>query len=409
MQQTPETTLTITRLGHLGDGIAEGPIYAPRTLPGEIIWGEVVAGQIASPKIVRSAPERIAPDCPHYRTCGGCALQHARADFVTEWKTGVIAQALSGQGLEAPFRAPHTSPIQTRRRAVFAGRRLKSGALVGFHARASDVITPVPHCLILHPDLVAALPLLEDLTARFGARKSVLALSLTRSETGLDLAVTGGKALERPDLAALAQWAGRAGLARLAWNGEIVAQAAPPAHQLGPARVTPPPGAFLQATEPAQAALQEAVVEAVGSARKIVDLFAGCGTFALPLAQRAEIHAVESDSAMLKALDQGWRSTPGLKRLTTEARDLFRNPLLPDELARFDAAVIDPPRAGAEAQTQALASSPLKRIAFVSCNPVTFARDARRVVEAGFRLDWVQMVDQFRFSPHVELAAQLSR
>ncbi|MGY6548540.1 MAG: class I SAM-dependent RNA methyltransferase [Roseinatronobacter sp.] len=401
--------VTILRLGHQGDGIAEGPVFAPRTLPGEIVTGDIADSRIASPRIVTPSAQRITPPCPHYRSCGGCALQHARDTFTRDWKESVIVQALAAQGLSAPLRPAHVSPLASRRRASFAGRRLKRGALVGFHARGSDVITAVPDCLILHPDLIAALPLLEDLTARWGSRKTTLTLALTHSDTGLDLAVTGGKPLDGVLRAELGQWAGASDLARFAWEGEVIAQARPPVQQLGPARVTPPPGAFLQATRQAEIALQAAVADAVGDAARVVDLFAGCGTFALPLAQRSTVHAVEGSATMLDALDQGWRQTPGLKRVTHQARDLFRNPLLPEELDNFDAAVIDPPRAGAEAQARALATARLARIAAVSCNPVTFARDAKLLIAGGFRLDWVQMVDQFRYAPHVELAAMLSR
>jgi 23S rRNA (uracil1939-C5)-methyltransferase len=403
------TQVTITRLGHHGDGIAEGPVFAPRTLPGEVVEGPVAGDRMDAPRIVTPSPDRVKAPCAHYKSCGGCGLLHARDSFLTGWKQGVIAQALAAQGLEAAFVLPHTSPLHSRRRATFAGRRLKSGALVGFHARASDVLTDVPGCLILHPDLIAALPLLRDLTARFGSRKGELALSLTRSDTGLDLHVMGGKALDGMMGAELGQWAGQVGLARLTWGDEVVAMTRPPLHRLGRAQVCPPPGAFLQATEPAQAALQAAVARAVGDALQVADLFAGCGTFALPLAENAQVLAVESAAPMLVALDAGWRSAQGLKLVKTETRDLFRRPLLPDELAKFDAVVIDPPRAGAEAQMQALAQSNVPRIAAVSCNPVTFARDAKILCAGGYRLDWVQMVDQFRFSPHVELAAQFSK
>lgn len=402
-------TLTITRLGHQGDGIAEGPVFVPRTLPGEVVEGDVAGGRMAAPRIITPSDQRIKAPCPHYRNCGGCAVQHAREDFVTDWKQDILRHALSAQGIEAPFRAPHISPLHSRRRASFAGRRLRNGALVGFHARASDVLTAVPDCMILHPALIAALPMLEDLTAREGSRKGELTLSLTISEAGLDLAVTGGKAPDGPMRATLGQWAGQAGLARLAWEGEVIAQEQPPFHTIGRARVTPPPGAFLQATKPAEAALQAAVADAVGQASQVADLFAGCGTFALTLAERAEIHAIESDGAMLHALDAGWRQAVGLKRITTQTRDLFRNPVLPEDLARFDAVVIDPPRAGAEAQAKALANSRVPVIAAVSCNPVTFARDAKVLIQGGYRLNWVQVVDQFRFSPHVELAAQFVR
>lgn len=402
-------TLTITRLGHQGDGIADGPVFVPRTLPGEVVEGDVAGGRMAAPRIITPSDQRIKAPCPHYRSCGGCALQHARDDFVTGWKHDIVRQALAAQGIEAPFRAPHITPLHSRRRATFTGRRLKTGALVGFHARASDVVTAVPDCLILHPELTAALPLLQDLTAREGSRKGELSLALTLSDAGLDLAVTGGKAPDGPRRANLGQWAGQAGLARLAWDDEVIAQEHPPFHNIGRARVTPPPGAFLQATKPAEAALQAAVAEAVGTAGHIADLFAGCGTFAIPLAEHAEVHAVEGDGAMLAALDAGWRHATGLKRITTQTRDLFRNPILPEDLARFDAVVIDPPRAGADAQARALANSNVPVIAAVSCNPVTFARDAKSLIQGGYRLNWVQLVDQFRFSPHVELAAQFLR
>ena len=182
----------------------------------------------------------------------------------------------------------------------------------------------------------------------------------------------------------------------------------PPVQRFGAAKVTPPPGAFLQATPHGEAALVTAVREAVGEARHVIDLFAGCGTFSLPLADQAEVHAVEGDAAMTAALDHGWRMSTGLKPVTTEARDLFRRPLLPDELAKTDAVVIDPPRAGAEAQIAEIVKAMPPVLAYVSCNPVTFARDAAVLIAAGYTLNWVQVVDQFRWSSHVELAAQFT-
>ena len=401
--------VTITRLGHLGDGVADGPVFAPRTLPGEVVAGEVVAGRIAAPRILTPARERISPPCAHYRACGGCALQHAREAFVTSWKEDVIRQALAAHGLAAHFRPAHVSPLHSRRRANFAGRRLKKGALVGFHGRGSDTLTEITGCLILHPDLRAALPALEDLTQLAASRKATLTLALTRSEAGLDLQVQGAKPLDAGLRVALGHWAAQAGVARLACGDEVIAQATPPWHQIGPARVTPPPGAFLQATKPAELALQAAVTEAVGGVARVADLFAGCGTFALPLAQQAEVLAVEGVREMLLALDAGWRSAPGLRPVRHAARDLFRAPLDPAELAGFGAVVIDPPRAGAEAQARALARSAVPRIAAVSCNPVSFARDAALLAAGGYRLDWVQLIDQFRFSPHAELAAQFTK
>jgi len=406
-------TLTIARLGHHGDGIAVdpetgSPVYAASVLPGEVVAGEIAGDRIAAPRIVTPSPDRVRPPCAHARACGGCALQHASDAFVAGWKVEVLRLALAGQGLSAPLRPILTSPPRSRRRAVLAGQRGKAGVTLGFHRRGSDEIVPVPGCHVLHPELTATFPALSALVAEGGARKGRLALTVTRSLTGPDVSVTGGKPIDAALHQTLAGIAEVHGLARLTWEGEVLAQRAAPLVAFGPARVPLPPGAFLQATEAGEAALLEAVTEALGGARRVADLFAGCGTFALPLAQRAEVHAVEGLAAMTDALAAGWRSAPGLRRVTVETRDLFRRPLRGDDLRGFDAVVIDPPRAGAEAQVRELAAARVPVIAMVSCNPVTFARDARILTEAGYGLDWVQPVDQFRWSTHLELAARLS-
>ncbi|MDR0809819.1 MAG: class I SAM-dependent RNA methyltransferase [Gemmobacter sp.] len=403
--------LTIARLGHHGDGIAEGPeglILAPGMLPGEEVEGEVQGGRLIGARIITPSPDRVKPPCPHARSCGGCLMQHARDGFVAEWKQGIVRGALQGQGLEAALRPIRTSPPRSRRRAVLAGRRTKGGALIGFHARASETIIAVPECRLLHPDLMAALPALVALLHEGGSRTAELALAVTRSLAGPDVAVTGGKPLDAGLRLSLAQVAEAHGLARLTWEGEVVALRGVPMQRMGRALIAPPPGAFLQATAEGEAALLAAVREAVGKAARIADLFAGFGTFALPLAEQADIRAVEGDGAMMAALDRGWRQAGGLHRVTCETRDLYRRPLEPDEFKGVEAVVIDPPRAGAEAQTRALALARVPVIAMVSCNPVSFARDARLLVQAGYRLDWVQAVDQFRWSAHVELAARLS-
>lgn len=398
----------VLRLGHLGDGVTAEGIFAPRTLPGEAIAGEAVGGRIAAPKILRPSVHRVRAACPHYARCGGCALMHADDGFVAGWKQEVVRAALAAQGLSAPFRPMHVSPPASRRRAVLGGRRTKAGAIVGFHGPASDQLTPIPQCRLLHPDLMAVLPGLEALTRLGGSRRGEIAFAVMRTETGLDVAATGGVTPEPALAAQLAAEADRLGLARLTWNGETLALRTSPVLRFGRARVTPPPGAFLQATAEAEAALVAAVRDAVGPVRRVADLFAGCGTFALPLAEAAEVHAVEGAEAMVAVLLAGWRGEPGLRAVTAEARDLFRRPLAAAELKRFDAVVIDPPRQGAAAQTAELARSGVPVVAAVSCNPATFARDAGVLVAAGYRLDWVQVVDQFRWSAHVELAARLS-
>ena len=403
--------LTIDRLGHLGDGVAQGPdgaVFVPQMLPGEVVEGDLQDGKLLNPRIVTPSVNRVRPPCVHARSCGGCLMQHAADPFVADWKLGIVKGALDGQGLTTLFRPILTSPPMSRRRATLSARRTKGGVLLGFHARASDTLVAVPNCQLLHPDLIATFPALETLVKIGGSRSSEMSLTVTRSLAGPDVVVAGAKTVDAAVQLDLARLAETHGFARLTWNGEMVALRAQPMQRFGRALVAPPPGAFLQATAEGEIALLQAVALAVGSARKIADLFAGVGTFALPLAERAEVHAVESEAAMLTALDKGARAAEGLRRVTVETRDLYRRPLEADEFKGVEAVVIDPPRAGAEAQTRTLAAAKIPVIAAVSCNPVTFARDAKVLVNAGYSLDWVQVVDQFRWSAHVELAARFS-
>lgn len=395
----------IIRLGHQGDGIAEGPVYAPLTLPEERVSGTLSGQILTDVRIITPSPDRVSAPCRHFRSCGGCQVQHASDGFVAVWKVEVVRAALAAHGIAAEFLPIHVSPPQSRRRAVFAAKRTKKGAMAGFLARGSDVIIAVPDCHLLHPEVMRGLSVACDLAETGTSRKAALAVSVTRSLVGLDVAVAEGKPLDGPLRIALAALAERHDLARLAWGDEVVVTRRAPAQVFGTARVVPPPGAFLQATAEGEAALLAETETILAGARRIVDLFSGCGTFALPLAQRAQVHAVEGEAAMLAALDAGRREVQGLHPLSIEVRDLFRRPLLPDELARFDAAVIDPPRAGAEAQIAEIARARLPRLAYVSCNPVTFARDAKVLIAAGYVMGPVRVVDQFRWSAHVEMVA----
>jgi 23S rRNA (uracil1939-C5)-methyltransferase len=405
--------VTIDRLGHLGHGIAanpgSGPLYVPGTLPGEVIEGTPDGDRLLDPKIITPSVSRVKPPCRHARACGGCQLQHASDAFVAGWKQEVVQNALAGQGLTADFLALVTSPPNSRRRATLSARRTKSGVLIGFHARASDTIAEIPDCQLLHPGILAAFPGLQVLVLAGGSRTMELSLQVTLTRGGPDVVVTGGKPLDaalRMDLARLVE---THSFSRLTWDNETIALRDRPALTIGQATVVPPAGAFLQATAEGEAALLAAVGHALGPQKRVVDLFSGVGTFTLPLSETMEVHAVEGDAAMTRALDLAARTTPNLHRVSIETRDLFRRPLEPDELLIFTGAVIDPPRAGAEAQTATLAASKIPVIAAVSCNPVTFARDARALAAAGYRLDWVQVVDQFRWSTHVELVARFFR
>ena len=398
--------LTIESLTHLGLGRAsDGQSLLPRVLPDEV----VDVAQDGTVRIVTPSMDRVAPPCRHFKSCGGCAMQHATDDFVADWKLEIVKIALNARGLETDFHEIATSPPQSRRRAKLSGRRTKKGAMIGFHAKGSDTLVQVPDCQLLSPALIASFPALEALTVLACSRKGEIDLTVTEAKMGADVLVGTEKELTPQLRIELAGLANQFGLSRLVWNDEQVVMIHPPYQNFGGSRVVPPPGAFLQATHHGEDALLAAVDDITGKASRIVDLFAGCGTFTLPLAKRAEVHAVEGEKPMLEALDRGWREGHELRRVSTETRDLFRRPLEADELRHFDAAVIDPPRAGAEAQIATLIASDIKTIAMVSCNPVTFARDAQSLVDAGFEMPWIQVVDQFRWSPHVEVVAPFTR
>ncbi|QBX33669.1 class I SAM-dependent RNA methyltransferase [Paracoccus liaowanqingii] len=402
---------TVERLGRKGDGVAVGAdgsrALAALTLPGEGIEGEAADGRIAAPRIVTPSADRVRPICGHYRACGGCSLMHASDAFTTDWKRQVVQTALAAQGIAAPPAQIHVSPLMSRRRAVLSGRRTKKGATVGFHARASDVIVDLVECHVMRPQITAALPLLRRIVTAGASRTAEVTMTVIHGPAGLDVALRGGKPMDPALFQTLAALADEGDLARLDWDGQAITRRAP-ALPMGSAQVVPPPGAFLQATAEGEAALLAAIRDSLAGATRIADLFAGCGTFTLPLARQAQVHAVEGLAAPLAALDSGWRAASGLNRVTTEVRDLARRPLMEDELAHFDAIVIDPPRAGAAAQMARIAAARVPLVASVACDPVNFAKDARILADAGYRIHRLWVVDQFRFSPHVEIVAALT-
>lgn len=404
--------VTVERLGHLGDGVAtapEGNVFVTGALPGEIVEGVRSGDRLTELRIVTPSVHRVRPPCAHARTCGGCQLQHVSDEFVAEWKTEVVRSALDGQGLSAAFKPIVTSPATSRRRATLSARRTKTGALLGFHARGSDTLVATPDCLLLHPELIKAFEGLAAIVRLGGSRSAEVSLSITRTSSGVDVVVEGGKPLAPALRMKLAQIVEANRFARLTWSGETVALRDQPILRFGQASVILPPGAFLQATENGEAALLAAVRAALGPQKRVIDLFAGLGTFAIPLASQCEVLAVEGEATMTAAVEKAVRKAEGLHRITVETRDLFRRPLEPEEFRGVTGVVLDPPRAGAEAQVARLAEAAVPVIAYASCNPVTFARDAKALVLAGYFLDWVQVVDQFRWSTHVELVGCLRR
>lgn len=403
------TQTKIVRLGHQGDGISDDGIFAPRTLPDEVISGEVVDGRIAAPKIVETSDARIKPKCPVYNQCGGCDLLHVSDQFVHDWKIDVVQRALTAQGLPSKIEILHTSPENSRRRAKMAGTRTKSGAIVGFRGRGAAAIVDASRCKVLSPAIIALIPGLEILTTHLASRKGVLEFWILSTDTGIDLAVEGGKALDINDLQKLALWANEHGLARLSVNGEQIATLVTPVLTFGQVAVTIPPKAFSQATQAGEVALQKGVAKALEGSQHIIDLFSGSGTLGLPLANHAEVHAVEGIKEPLDALQLAVNHSKGLKKVSIELRDLAKNPIMAEDLVDFDGAIIDPPRAGAIAQIEHLAESEIANVAMVSCNPVTFARDAKILCDAGYKINWVELVDQFRWSPHIEIVAKFSK
>lgn len=408
---TDELELTITSLGHLGDGVAEidgAQIFVPLTLEGErVVVRPTGDGRADLVKILEPSSSRVKPPCRHFGQCGGCSLQHVEAAAYADWKRQQVIVALASRGIETEVEPLVTSGSHTRRRATFAATRTKKGVTIGYYGRASHNIITISECPLVVPEIEESLARLAEVVAPGLSRKGRAALSVTATETGLDVAVTGGKeAPDGPLRADLAQRAAAADLARLTWDGDIISERRTPAVTLSGLRVMPPPGAFLQATKAGEQSLAALVLSGVGEAKHVADLFAGCGTFTMALARKSSVLAVENEAKSLAALSRAIREqgpAKGLKPVELLSRDLFRRPLHMSELLKTDAVVFDPPRAGAAAQVEMLAQSSVPVIVGVSCNPATFARDARVLIDGGYVLSRVTPVDQFLWSPHIEL------
>jgi 23S rRNA (uracil1939-C5)-methyltransferase len=408
--------LAIARMGHRGDGIAEArehAVYVPYALPGETVEVEAVPGHPDRRHLLAvsvASPDRIEPICPHFGTCGGCAVQHWSLASYRAWKRGLVIDALAQAGIEAPVGDLIDAHGEGRRRAVFHARVQGHDILeVGFAAARSHRIVDIDRCPVLAPALDGAIDAAWDLAEIVKQKGKPLDIQVTATETGLDIDLRGSGSLPPTMMMKLARAADAHRLARLTRHGELLAQRATPTIRMGKAAVALPPGAFLQATAAGEAELARLVCAHAVNARNIADLFCGVGPFALRLAERAKITAAESDAAALAALAAAAKSTPGLKSIAPERRDLFRRPLVETELKEFDAVVFDPPRQGALAQAQRLARSEVPLVIAVSCNAVTFARDARILLDGGYRLEAVTPVDQFRYTPHVEIVARLAR
>jgi len=419
--------LRIERVGARGDGIGRlpetndgRPVYVPYTAPGDLVRvalgetrGDGVGGRLV--ELIEAGSGRCQPACVHFGSCGGCALQQLNEETYAAWKVEQAIAALAHRGLVAERMLPllRTAP-GTRRRATFAALGVGRGVVIGFHARGSGTIVDVSACPVLIPNLVGLLPGLRRALVPLLSGGKGAEIVATWTETGADLLVVSTRP---PDLAArqaLVGFAESQDLARLSWAApgeepEPVAQRRLPRLTWGKVAVTPPPGAFLQPSLVGESALVEAVCAAVGNSKQVADLYAGCGTFTFPLAVLAKVHAVEGDKVAAAALMVAARGAGLGNRIAVERRDLERDPLSAAELKSYDAVVFDPPRAGAKRLCDSIAASSVPLVVAVSCHAPSFARDARILVDGGYRLESVRPVDQFLWSAHVELVAILRR
>ena len=419
----PTLTVGITDIAHKGDAVAvfeteagEKRLFVGGALPGEtvrvVVDGEGVNERGRIVEILHSSPDRVEPACPVFDRCGGCSLQHWDQTPYLAWKRAQVRAAFADRGLEVEVAETIATGPASRRRAVIAVQRRTGAPVVGFRARLSHEVVDGTDCLVVSPRIRAAMPKLVKLShlLEFGAKGAIF--TVIDTETGLDVSVAEAKLPEDRRRQALAL-ALDLGFARFSIEREIVVEANTPVVRFGAVAVMPPPGAFLQAVPEAEEAMAERVEAAVDAAldarpkrakgpAKVLDLFAGCGTFSLRLARRVQVHAVESERLALDALSFAARHTQGLKPVTVEARDLYRRPLMAKELSAYDAVVIDPPRDGAAPQFKELAKSSVGTIVAVSCNPATLARDARYLVDAGWTMGEATPIDQFLWTHHVE-------
>lgn len=408
-----EFDVKIERLGAQGDGVAQGPdgpLFVPFTLPGELVRVVAKAGEPrAEPlAIVEQSPDRVTPVCQYFGACGGCALQHMEARAYLAWKRELVVAALASRALDAPVDEVRPVPLASRRRAAFALGRTAGGVAFGYRSARSHDVVDIATCPVLSQGIAGRLPKLKSTLASLLGGKREARITVTEAEQGLDIVVEGMRT--SPALfARLAKAAPSFGAARITVDGESLALGGAPTVALSGVEVGLPPGAFLQASRESETVLVGLVKEGIGRAKRVADLFAGIGTFTFALARSSEVDAFEQDEEAVASLANAARTTPKLKPVRTHQRDLFRAPLTAREFASYEAVVLDPPRAGAKAQAETLAESKVPKVVMVSCNPGTSARDLRILVDGGYRITCVVPVDQFLYSPHVELVAMLER
>ncbi|CEJ84534.1 putative RNA methyltransferase [Hyphomicrobium sp. GJ21] len=406
-----ECELLITRLGAQGDGVAEttgAPVFVPFALPGERVIADVDGARGRLLRVLQPSPDRIEPVCRHFGTCGGCVVQHMSSNVYRAWKRDLVVSAFAARGLDVTV-GDLVEPGGKRRRAVLSAERSDNGVAIGFHEAQSHALVAITECPVLDPKIVAAIPALKTLIAplisKLGAR-----LTVTATKSGLDVLLDGIERKLTPDVRSrLASEASALQLARLAIGNDVVVETLPPFLTFATTDVVLSPGCFVQAVAEAETEMARRILVAVGKVKSVADLFCGVGAFTFPLAARAKVLAFDGNQPAIAALNAAAKKATGLKPITARVRDLFREPLSPLELNEHDAIVFDPPRAGAEAQAQRLARSKVKTVVAASCNPATLARDARHLVDGGYKIESVTPIDQFVYSAHVEVVAVFRR
>ena len=404
--------LVVERIGHRGEGVArlgERLIFVPYALAGESVAAEVQGDHARVIEILEPSRDRITPICGHYGVCGGCAVQALAPDAYGQWKRGLVVAALRNAGVAAEVAPLIDAHGAGRRRVTFHARTAAGRARVGFMQARSHEIVEIDACPLLEPGLAPALPAARALAKALAGKGKPLDIAATLTLEGLDIDLRGPGALSEDEAKAVIAAAERHDLARLSNHGRVVALRRKPRVAVGEAVVALPPGSFLQATTAGEEEIARHVLAAVGGAKRVADLFCGLGAFALRLSAHARVRAYDNDAEAIAALTEAARAKAGMRLAQAEARDLFRKPLDARELSEFDAVVFDPPRAGAAAQAEQLVKSSVDKIVAVSCDAHSFARDAGILIAGGYALGEVTPIDQFRFSPHVELVATFSR
>ncbi len=405
--------IIIEKLGHRGDGVGQsttGRVFVPFSLAGEEVEIQGKSTRRELVRVISKSSDRVSPQCQYFEKCGGCQLQHFANQPYLQWKQELVIEAFSAQGMQIELQPIFSSALGKRRKAVFSAVHTNEGVEFGFQGMRSHDVVNIDHCLVLHDQISTNIELIKKVIRPILPAKGSTPIHVLHSENGLDIFLETDSPLQEKPRQAAVRMALDTGISRLTYGNETLVEARRPVLQMGIVRVSPPPGIFVQAMVEAENQMAKLVCDHLRSCKTTADLFCGIGTFALRLAENSTVIACESIQSALDALDEGWRTSGGkLKSIKVEKRDLHIRPMMALELKKIKGVVFDPPRAGGEAQARQLAISKCRKIAAVSCNPTTLARDMSILTDGGFKIKSITPIDQFTHTPHVEVVALLER